>query len=140
MQEGCSDYALSVAKRYMDYTEHVTLPELHIRCRWCDEECHVEAEADAEVRTEAPVPYDEDNVEADQDPESAEHEKYWQASSTVPHYMNATRNTNKNKALIREFRREYVSRRGSDDFTDEQLRTELTEHFGSTGKALRSLR
>ena len=43
--------------------------------------------------------------------------------------MNATRNTKKNKALIQEFRREYVSRRGTD-----QLRTELTEHFGSTGE------
>ena len=37
-------------------------------------------------------------------------------------------------ALIQEFRREYVSRRNNDDFTDDQLRTELTEHFGSTGE------
>ena len=62
-------------KRYLDFTEHVTLPVLRIRCRWCDEEGHVETEADAEVRTETPVPYDEDNVETDHDPESAEHEK-----------------------------------------------------------------
>ena len=74
MQGGCSDYALDVAKRYLDFTEHVTLPILRIRCRWCDEEGHVETEADAELRTEAPAPYGEDNVEADQDPESAEHE------------------------------------------------------------------
>ena len=129
---------MGVAKRYLGFTEHVTLPGLRIKCRWCDEEGHVETEADAEVRTETPVPYDEDIVEAGQDPESAGHEKYWQAYSSAPHYMNATKNRKQNDKLYQDFRTEYVSQRRDVEYSEDKLRAELSEPEVQE-KALRSL-
>ena len=99
----------------------------------------MENEADAKVRTKAPIPEDE-QFEAIQNPETAAREKYWQAYSTVPHYMHATKNTKKNKQLIQEFRREYENQRGSAEYSDDKLQAELLETLEARAKAIRSLR
>ena len=56
MREGCSDYSVEIATKYLTFKESIVEPLLNPGCKWCEEQKHGETEADAETRTEAPVP------------------------------------------------------------------------------------
>ena len=105
MWEGCLDYSLGNATENLTFKESVVEPQLKLGCKWYEEQNHKETEADAEARTEAPVP--------EKEIEESGHEKYWRAYSGVPHYMNSTQNTRGNKNLMYAFRKTYEQQRGS---------------------------
>ena len=54
MRVGCSDYSLGIATENLTFKDPVVEPLLKLGCKWCEEQRHTEA--DAEARTEAPVP------------------------------------------------------------------------------------